>query len=100
MPDRVLAPGFIDIQVNGIDDVDCATADGTDWERLDALLLAQGVTSWCPTLVTMPLSRFAAPLERIDAAMHRSARRSADASSGRTSKARSSVGRRARTGRR
>lgn len=71
VPDRVLAPGFIDIQVNGIDDVDCATADGADWERLDELLLAQGVTSWCPTLVTMPLPRFGAPLDRIAAAMHR-----------------------------
>ncbi|CAB4551225.1 unannotated protein [freshwater metagenome] len=71
VPDRVVAPGFVDLQVNGIDDVDCATADGADWDRLDQLLLAQGVTTWCPTLVTMPLDRFAAPLARIDAAMHR-----------------------------
>jgi N-acetylglucosamine-6-phosphate deacetylase len=36
---------------------------------MDGLLLAQGVTAWCPTLVTAPLERFASPLERIGAAM-------------------------------
>lgn len=69
--DRLLVPGFVDLQVNGIDDVDVASADGADWERLDRLLLAQGVTTWCPTLVTMPLARYARPLERIAAAMGR-----------------------------
>ncbi|HVF32030.1 MAG TPA: N-acetylglucosamine-6-phosphate deacetylase [Acidimicrobiales bacterium] len=69
VPDRVLSPGFVDLQVNGHDDVNCATADGDSWDRMDGLLLAQGVTAWCPTLVTAPLARFASPLERIGAAM-------------------------------
>lgn len=69
--DTVLVPGFVDLQVNGIDDVDVATADGDDWDRLDALLLAQGVTTWCPTLVTAPLARYERPLGRIEAAMSR-----------------------------
>jgi N-acetylglucosamine-6-phosphate deacetylase len=69
--DRLLVPGFVDLQVNGIDDVNVSTADGADWERLDQLLLAQGVTTWCPTLVTMPLDRFERPLARIAAAMAR-----------------------------
>jgi N-acetylglucosamine-6-phosphate deacetylase len=69
VPDRILAPGFVDLQVNGHDDVNCATADGDQWDRMDELLLAQGVTAWCPTLVTAPLARFASPLERIGAAM-------------------------------
>jgi len=71
--DRTLVPGFIDLQVNGIDDVDVSEADGADWERLDRLLLQQGVTSWCPTLITAPLYRYAAPLDRIAAAMRRPA---------------------------
>ncbi|MGB8859236.1 MAG: amidohydrolase family protein [Ilumatobacteraceae bacterium] len=71
--DRWLAPGFVDLQVNGIDDVDVATAAGSDWERLDRLLLAQGVTTWCPTLVTMPLAKYERPLDRIAAAMRRPA---------------------------
>src|SRR4051794_36024017 len=66
-----LVPGFVDLQVNGIDDIDVAHADGEDWDRLDRLLLAQGVTTWCPTLVTAPLDRYARPLERIADAMAR-----------------------------
>lgn len=66
--DVSLVPGFVDVQVNGIDDVDVASAAGTDWVRLGNLLLDQGVTSWCPTLVTARLDRFAAPLERMASA--------------------------------
>lgn len=69
--DLTVVPGFVDVQVNGIDDVDVSTATGADWDRLDALLLDQGVTTWCPTLVTMPLDRFARPLAEIGAAMAR-----------------------------
>ncbi len=65
VPDRTVVPGFVDLQVNGIDDVDVAAASGADWDRLDGLLAAQGVTTWCPTLVTAPLDAFAAPLARI-----------------------------------
>lgn len=70
-PERILLPGFIDLQVNGHEDIDCATAAGGDWERMDKLLVEQGVTTWCPTLVTAPLDSFAAPLERIAAAANR-----------------------------
>lgn len=72
-PDRVLCPGFIDLQVNGHDDVHCSTAIGPAWERMDALLVAQGVTAWCPTLVTAPLDAFADPLARIAEAAARPA---------------------------
>jgi len=71
VPEQVLVPGLVDLQVNGIDDVDVASARGSDWDRLDSLLLAQGVTTWCPTLVTAPLERFAEPLERITRAAAR-----------------------------
>ncbi len=71
VPDRTLVPGFVDLQVNGIDDVDVATATGSDWDRLDALLLAQGVTTWCPTLVTAPRHAYGPALARIDAAASR-----------------------------
>jgi N-acetylgalactosamine-6-phosphate deacetylase len=68
-----LAPGFVDLQVNGIDDVDCSTADGAQWNTLDELLVAQGVTAWCPTLVTMPLGSYSAPLARVAEAMQAAA---------------------------
>jgi len=65
LPDWTLVPGFVDLQVNGIGSVDVARAAGADWEALDAALVAQGVTAWCPTLVSAPLERYAAPLARI-----------------------------------
>src|SRR5207248_6465124 len=73
VPDRYVVPGFVDLQVNGHEDVDCATADGADWERLDRLLLAQGVTTWCPTLVTAPLTSYGERLDRITTAAARPA---------------------------
>ena len=72
LPDRIVAPGFVDLQVNGHDDVDVAGAEGPEWDRLDELLLAQGVTAWCPTLVTAPLGSYGPALERIAAAGRRS----------------------------
>ena len=55
VPDVVLVPGFVDLQVNGIGGVIVADAAGADWDELDRSLLAQGVTTWCPTVVTAPL---------------------------------------------
>ena len=65
VPERILCPGFVDIQVNGHDDVDVASARGADWDRIDQLLLAQGVTAWCPTLVSAPLPSLDRALERV-----------------------------------
>jgi N-acetylglucosamine-6-phosphate deacetylase len=71
VPHRVLAPGFVDLQMNGTGAVDVADADGEDWDVLDAALLAQGVTTWCPTLVSAPTARMEASLERIAGAAAR-----------------------------
>ena len=61
----VLAPGFVDIQVNGHDDVDVATLTANELPRMNELLLAQGVTSWCPTLVTSRRDRYAERLSSL-----------------------------------
>jgi len=71
VPALVLAPGFIDLQVNGIGAIDVAGAAGADWDSLDRALLAQGVTTWCPTVVTAPLDA----LERSLAGIAEAARR-------------------------
>jgi N-acetylglucosamine-6-phosphate deacetylase len=73
----LLAPGFVDLQVNGVDDIDVARARDADWERLDDLLAATGVTAWLPTLVTRPLDRYASPLQRITDARDRTGPRPA-----------------------
>ena len=68
LPEWTLVPGFVDLQVNGIDAVDVAVARDGDWDTLDGSLVAQGVTAWCPTLVSAPFDRYAAPLARIASA--------------------------------
>lgn len=64
--DLTLAPGFVDLQVNGIDDVDvwstARASDAVAWGRINNLLLDQGVTSWCPTLVTAPLEWYSSAI--------------------------------------
>jgi N-acetylglucosamine-6-phosphate deacetylase len=76
-PDVTLAPGFVVLQVNGIGPIDVAAATGADWDELDRRLVAQGVTAWCPTLVTSPLGDYDAPLDRIAAARDRGGARPA-----------------------
>ncbi len=65
----LLAPGFVDLQVNGIGAVDVAVADGPDWATLAESLLAQGVTTWCPTLVTSADSDIGRACKRASIAM-------------------------------
>ncbi|MFZ0215869.1 MAG: hypothetical protein WAM30_07980, partial [Candidatus Dormiibacterota bacterium] len=53
-PDHVVAPGFRDLQVNGIGGLDAA--DGA--EAIAAIaerLPARGVTAFCPTVISAPL---------------------------------------------
>ena len=69
VPDVVVAPGLVDLQVNGVGDIDCASATGDDWVRAGAQLAATGVTAWLPTLVSQPLPAYSAPLSSIAGAM-------------------------------
>lgn len=69
--DALLVPGFIDLQVNGIDDVNVATANELQWKRLNHLLLKSGVTSWCPTLVSASTASLDLSLASIQVAMRR-----------------------------
>jgi N-acetylglucosamine-6-phosphate deacetylase len=64
----VLAPGLVDLQVNGIGDVDLVDADPDAWAQVGRTLLAHGVTAYCPTFVTAPLDAYAPALERAAAA--------------------------------
>ena len=73
VPDVVLVPGFVDLQVNGIGAVDVAGATAAGWTALDEALLAQGVTTWCPTIITAPLDALEASLAGVAAAARRDA---------------------------
>jgi N-acetylglucosamine-6-phosphate deacetylase len=74
--DVVLAPGLVDLQVNGIGPVDFWRASPDEWRDAGARLLAGGVTSYLPTLVSAPRDAYRDALARVAAAR-------ADAESGR-----------------
>jgi N-acetylglucosamine-6-phosphate deacetylase len=61
--DAILAPSFVDIQVNGIADADFNEPDDDAWSRGARMLLAHGVTSFCPTVISQPLEAYEALLD-------------------------------------
>jgi N-acetylglucosamine-6-phosphate deacetylase len=61
------APGFIELQVNGVGDADF-TADPASIHRGAAMLPRHGVTSFLPTVVTSPPGTVGAALEALAAA--------------------------------
>jgi N-acetylglucosamine-6-phosphate deacetylase len=58
----LVCPGFVDIQMNGFDDVHVANASTQDLLRLDQALLDCGTTSWLGTIVTAPLEKMSTSL--------------------------------------
>lgn len=55
---RVLAPGYVDLQVNGFADIDFATASPEQWTRACARLAVAGTTAFCPTFVSTDLDEY------------------------------------------
>ena len=64
----VVSPGYVDVQMNGFDDVYVASASTDDLLRIDEALLARGTTSWLGTIVTAPLEKMSLSL----ASLHQS----------------------------
>lgn len=62
--DLLLAPGFIDLQINGAFGSDFTTTPAAIWE-IAARLPEYGVTSFLPTIITSPLETIAAAQEVI-----------------------------------
>jgi len=68
-PDHyLLAPGFVDLQMNGFDDVDCADSSTDNLRKLDGRLAEVGTTSYLATLITDELVTMSRRVERIEAA--------------------------------
>ncbi|MFM7617724.1 MAG: N-acetylglucosamine-6-phosphate deacetylase [Actinomycetes bacterium] len=66
--DVLIAPGFVDIQVNGVGGVDLLRAEGADLTVAGLALACAGTTSYLPTLCSSPRDRYPAALDRIAAA--------------------------------
>ncbi|XP_062387819.1 N-acetylglucosamine-6-phosphate deacetylase [Sardina pilchardus] len=65
---RIIAPGFIDVQINGGYGVDFSLASGDISGGVSMVakkILEHGVTSFCPTLVTSPSSVYSQVLPQI-----------------------------------
>lgn len=60
----ILAPGLIDLQINGAVGVDFLTSDPTEFDRARAYLLSTGTTAFLPTLISTPLPQLEAALDR------------------------------------
>ena len=63
LPEGVLAPGLIDLQVNGCFGVDFARDE--DWSTAVRRLPETGVTAFLPTLITAPLEDLVAVLRHV-----------------------------------
>jgi N-acetylglucosamine-6-phosphate deacetylase len=72
--DRATVPGYVDLQINGVADVDFSRAEGDDWVRAGRTLLAAGVTGYLATICSMPLDRYDDALDRVEAARHATGR--------------------------
>jgi N-acetylglucosamine-6-phosphate deacetylase len=64
LPDGILSPGLVDLQVNGCFGVDFADADVDGWNAAAGRLVETGVTAFLPTLITAPLQDLVAGLRR------------------------------------
>ena len=67
-----IVPGYVDLQINGVDEIDISVADGADWQRAGLRSLAAGVTGYLPTICSMPLDRYDAALTRVERAQAKS----------------------------
>ncbi|HEX5096854.1 MAG TPA: amidohydrolase family protein [Acidimicrobiia bacterium] len=63
--DALLAPGFVDLQVNGTGTLDFATASIDELRAAIDSLVAGGCTSLLPTLCSAPLDTYLPALQRI-----------------------------------
>jgi N-acetylglucosamine-6-phosphate deacetylase len=64
LPRGVLAPGLIDIQINGAYGHDFADADAAGWQEVSSRLPETGVTAFVPTIITAPIEELAASMTR------------------------------------
>jgi N-acetylglucosamine-6-phosphate deacetylase len=60
----VLAPGLIDLQINGAAGADFLTGEAAEIDRARRYLLSTGTTSFLPTLITAPEGTIEAALDR------------------------------------
>jgi N-acetylglucosamine-6-phosphate deacetylase len=64
LPDGYLAPGFVDLQVNGYYGTEFQIADYSSWEAVTSRLPETGTTAIMPTMITAPVGELAEALRK------------------------------------
>jgi N-acetylglucosamine-6-phosphate deacetylase len=64
LPDGLLLPGFVDLQVNGYFGEEFQTAEAASWSRVVSRLPSTGTTALLPTLITAPVAALAEALSK------------------------------------
>jgi N-acetylglucosamine-6-phosphate deacetylase len=59
LPSGILAPGFVDLQINGYFGVEFQVPDADGWASVAARLPATGTTAFLPTMITAPVPELA-----------------------------------------
>lgn len=62
---HVIAPGLVDLQVNGWDNVDVSRCSDADIIEMGHALCARGTTSWLATVISAPLDEMASRLNHL-----------------------------------
>lgn len=62
----LIAPGFVDLQMNGFSTIDVSEATRDQLIELDSRLLSLGTTGWLATIITAPLDRLRERVEFLD----------------------------------
>lgn len=75
--DVILAPGFVDLQVNGVRDIDFGAPSEAGWRAGLETLATEGTTACLPTLVSRPRAEYDAVLEVAEAVCARPSERAA-----------------------
>lgn len=57
MSGKIVMPGFIDIHIHGGDGGDASDGDEASLDKITAYLAKRGVTSFCPTTMTLPIDK-------------------------------------------
>lgn len=70
LPRGVLAPGLVDLQVNGAFGHDVAASDRHGVREISTRLPETGVTAFVPTIITAPFAELVATLERLGRSHH------------------------------